>query len=108
LTADDFVRILSEPKNALVRQYTALMISDGVKLTFTRPALKRLAEIAEQVNNSTENIGARRLHTVMTTLLEDIMFEAPNKKKNITITPQLVNKRLAEIMENEDLSRYIL
>jgi len=103
LTAEDFVRILSEPKNALVKQYTA-----DVKLSFAKPALKRIAEIAEEVNTTTENIGARRLHTVMTTLLEDIMFEAPNEKKSVKITPQMVNKCLSDIIENEDLSRYIL
>ena len=108
LTAEDFVRILSEPKNALVKQYSALMASEDVKLSFTKPALKRISEIAEQVNNETENIGARRLHTVMTTLLEDIMFEAPNKKKSVSITPQMVDKRLSDIVDNEDLSRYIL
>ncbi len=108
LTAKDFFRILSEPKNALVKQYTALMASDDVKLSFVKPALKRIAEIAEEVNTNTENIGARRLHTVMTTLLEDIMFEAPNEKKSIKITPQMVNKCLSDIIENEDLSRYIL
>ena len=84
------------------------MASDDVKLSFVKPALKRIAEIAEEVNTSTENIGARRLHTVMSTLLEDIMFEAPNKKKSIKITPQMVNKCLSDIVENEDLSRYIL
>ncbi len=108
LSAADFIRILSEPKNALVKQYTALMASEGVKLSFDKAALKRIAEIAEQVNKSTENIGARRLHTVMTTLLEDIMFEAPDGKKNIKITAALVDKRLKEFLENEDLSRYIL
>jgi len=108
LTAEDFVRILSEPKNALVKQYTALMASEDVKLSFAKPALKRIAEIAEEVNTTTENIGARRLHTVMTTLLEDIMFEAPNEKKSVKITPQMVNKCLSDIIENEDLSRYIL
>ncbi len=108
LTAKDFVRILSEPRNALVKQYTALMASEDVKLSFAKPALKRIAEIAEEVNTNTENIGARRLHTVMTTLLEDIMLEAPNKKRSIKITPQMVNKCLSEIVENEDLSRYIL
>ncbi len=108
LTAKDFVRILSEPKNALIKQYTALMASEDVKLSFAKPALKRIAEIAEEVNTNTENIGARRLHTVMTTLLEDIMFEAPNKTKSVKITPQMVNKCLSDIIENEDLSRYIL
>jgi ATP-dependent HslUV protease ATP-binding subunit HslU len=108
LTAEDFVRILSEPQNALVKQYSALMASEDVKLTFDKAALNRIAKIAEQVNKSTENIGARRLHTVMSTLLEDIMFEAPNKKKNIRISTTIVNKRLNEYLEDEDLSRYIL
>ncbi|PKK84875.1 MAG: HslU--HslV peptidase ATPase subunit [candidate division Zixibacteria bacterium HGW-Zixibacteria-1] len=108
LTADDFVRILAEPKNALIKQYIALMASEGVNLSFDKGALKRIAEIAEQVNTSTENIGARRLHTIMTTLLEDIMFEAPNKRKNIRITAAIVDKMLSEILESEDLSRYIL
>jgi len=108
LTADDFVRILSEPKNALVTQYTALMESDGVRLKFEKAAMKRIAEIAEEVNTSTENIGARRLHTIMSTLLEDIMFEAPNARRNIRISAAMVNKRLADIVENEDLTRYIL
>jgi len=112
LTAEDFVRILSEPKNALLKQYTALMASEGVKLAFDKAAQKRIAEIAEEVNTTTENIGARRLHrrlhTIMTTLLEDIMFEAPNKRKSIRITALMVDKMLSEIIENEDLSRYIL
>ena len=108
LTASDFVRILSEPKNALVKQYTALMASEGVKLIFEKSALNRIAEIAEQVNTTTENIGARRLHTVLTTLLEDIMFDAPNSPKSIKISVAMVNKMLADILENEDLSRYIL
>jgi ATP-dependent HslUV protease ATP-binding subunit HslU len=108
LTAEDFFRILSEPKNALVKQYSALMASEGVKLTFTESALRRIAEIAEKVNTSTENIGARRLHTIMSTLLEDIMFDSPDGKKSIKIAPEMVNKKLAQIIENEDLSRYIL
>lgn len=108
LTAEDFVRILSEPRNALVKQYTALMGSEDVKLTFEKKALEKIAQIAEEVNKRTENIGARRLHTIMTTLLEEIMFEAPNGKKNIKITPKMVDDRLSEIVEDEDLSRYIL
>jgi ATP-dependent HslUV protease ATP-binding subunit HslU len=108
LTAEDFVRILVEPENALIKQYTALMASEEVKLTFEKMAVKRIAEIAEQVNKSNENIGARRLHTIMTTLLEDIMFEAPNKKRNIKITSSAVNKKLSAIIKDEDLSRYIL
>nr|MBN2276686.1 ATP-dependent protease ATPase subunit HslU [candidate division Zixibacteria bacterium] len=108
LTSEDFVRILSEPKNALVKQYIALMEADGVQLVFESKALNRIAEIAEQVNTETENIGARRLHTVMSTLLEDIMFDAPGKSKRIKITAALVDKRLKEIIQSEDLSRYIL
>ncbi len=108
LTADDFVRILSEPKNALIKQYSALMASEGVKLSFSDASLRKIAEIAEQVNTNTENIGARRLHTVMTNLLEDIMFDAPNGKKSIRITPEMVEKKLKDIIGDEDLSRYIL
>lgn len=108
LKAGDFFRILSEPENALVKQYAAIMASEGVRLSFTEGALKRIAEIAETVNTNTENIGARRLHTIMSTLLEDIMFEAPNSKKNIKITPEIVDRRLKEIIVDEDLSRYIL
>jgi ATP-dependent HslUV protease ATP-binding subunit HslU len=108
LTAKDFIRILSEPKNALVKQYTALMSSEKVKLSFEKKALKRIAEMAEIVNKKTENIGARRLHTVMSTLLEDIMFDAPDGKKSIKITEPMVNKKLSEYLEDEDLSRYIL
>jgi len=108
LTAKDFVRILSEPRNALVKQYTALMGSEDVKLSFEKKALEKIAQIAEEVNKRTENIGARRLHTIMTTLLEEIMFEAPNGKKNIKITPKMVDDRLSDIVEDEDLSRYIL
>jgi len=108
LSANEFVRILSEPKNALIKQYTALMATEGITLKFEDSALKRIAEIAEEVNTNTENIGARRLHTIMTTLLEDIMFETPVRKKSIKITQDLVNKRLADIIGDEDLSRYIL
>lgn len=108
LNAADFVRILSEPKNALVKQYSALMASEGVKLTFADSALQRIAEIAEQVNTNTENIGARRLHTIMSNLLEDIMFDCSDGKKGIRITPEIVTKKLADIIGDEDLSRYIL
>ncbi len=108
LDAKDFVKILTEPQNALIKQYVALLKAEDVNLTFDKKAIERIAEIAEQVNNSMENIGARRLHTVMTTLLEDIMFEAPAGQKNIRITVGMVNKKLGEIIEDEDLSRYIL
>ncbi len=107
LTADDFERILTEPKSALVLQYQALLKTEGVQLEFQKEAVRRIAEFAEQVNTETENIGARRLHTVLTTLLEDILFEPPAKKK-ITITAKMVEKTLASIIADEDLSRYIL
>jgi ATP-dependent HslUV protease ATP-binding subunit HslU len=108
LAAGDFERILTEPKNALIKQYQALLQSEGLELEFTPSAVKKIAEIAERVNRETENIGARRLHTVMTTLLEDLMFEPPARKKKVTITGAQVEKKLASIVENEDLSRYIL
>ncbi len=109
LTAKDFVRILTEPENALIKQYTALLASEGVKLTFTQDAIARIAEIAFQVNSETENIGARRLHTVMTTLLEDILFDLPNPKtKSVRIRAIDVERKLKDIVASKDLSRYIL
>ncbi|MBU1983973.1 ATP-dependent protease ATPase subunit HslU [bacterium] len=109
LGADEFYRILTEPRNALVRQYTALLATEGIELKFTRGALRELADMAHKVNQRTEDIGARRLHTLMTTLLDDILFDAPNvKRKRITITKQRVEKVLSEISENEDLARFIL
>jgi ATP-dependent HslUV protease ATP-binding subunit HslU len=109
LTADDFVRILTEPKNALITQYSALLATEGVKLSFTKGAIRELANTANLVNSRSENIGARRLHTVMTTLLESILFEVPDSKKApVKITAETVRKTLREIVENEDLSRYIL
>lgn len=108
LSADDFKRILTEPKNALVKQYQALLLSEGVKLTFTESAIDKLAELAERVNISTENIGARRLHTIMSALLEDIMFESPGGKKSVTINGKMVSDELKDLVEDEDLSRYML
>jgi len=108
LTAADFERILTEPRAALVKQYKALLETEGVELEFPPDAIKKIAEMAERVNMDSENIGARRLHTVMTTLLEDILFEPPVRKKKVIITAQMVEKRLAAIIENEDLSKYIL
>ncbi|MEW5995668.1 MAG: ATP-dependent protease ATPase subunit HslU, partial [Candidatus Zixiibacteriota bacterium] len=108
LTAEDFQRILTEPKSALVKQYQALLKAEGIDLEFTDGAIKKIAGYAERVNSESENIGARRLHTVMTTLLEDIMYEPPPRKKKVTITERAVEKRLAAIVEDEDLSRYIL
>jgi ATP-dependent HslUV protease ATP-binding subunit HslU len=109
LTEADFIRILKEPKSALVKQYTALLETEGIKLTFTDDAVVEVARNAAQVNESAENIGARRLHTIMEKLLEDISFEGPDlKKKNIKIDSAYVKKQLAEIVKDQDLSRYIL
>ena len=109
LTAEDFVRILTEPENALIKQYVALLATEGVDLVFVKGAVEEIARIASEVNERTENIGARRLHTVMTALLEEILFEAPdNKKGKIEITKERVRDTLKEIVEDEDLSRYIL
>ncbi len=108
LTAADFERILTEPKAALVKQYQALLLTEGVQLEFPPAAITKIAQIAERVNQETENIGARRLHTVMTKLLEEILFEPPTRKKKVVITAGMVEKRLSGIIENEDLSKYIL
>ncbi len=109
LTAGDFVRILTEPKNALIKQYIALLGTEGVEIQFENQAIEEIARIAHLVNERTENIGARRLHTVMTTLLEDIMFKIPETKmKKIVITKKLVEDTLKAIVEDKDLSRYIL
>ena len=109
LTEDDFVRILSEPKNALAKQYVALMDTEGLKLTLTPDALREVAKFAAQVNESAENIGARRLHTIMEKLLEEISFEGPDMvKKNVKVDAAYVRKQLADIVKDQDLSRYIL
>ncbi len=110
LTEEDFVRILTEPKNALVRQYQALVDAEGVHLDFTADGVKEVARIAADVNGRMENIGARRLHTVMTTLLEDILFDLPDvqPKGNITIDGSFVRDRLKSVVEDEDLRKYIL
>jgi ATP-dependent HslUV protease ATP-binding subunit HslU len=109
LGREDFVRILTEPRNALVRQYTALLSTEGVILDFTEDAIGRIADFATLVNERTENIGARRLHTVMEKLLDQISFEAPDMtEKSITIDGVYVDRMLSEIVRNEDLSRYIL
>ncbi|RKX23599.1 MAG: HslU--HslV peptidase ATPase subunit, partial [Candidatus Zixiibacteriota bacterium] len=108
LTATEFERILTEPKTALVKQYAALLKTEGVTLVFAKDGVKKIAEIAEEVNTRSENIGARRLHTIMMTLLEDILFEPPAKRQKVTITAKAVAKKLDAIIEDEDLSRYIL
>ncbi len=109
LTEEDFIRILKEPKNALVKQYQALLETEGIKLTFTDDALEEIARFAARVNESAENIGARRLHTIMEKLLEEISFEGPDlKKKVVKIDGAYVRKQLADIVKDQDLSRYIL
>ena len=109
LTRQDFVRILSEPQNALVRQYVELLKTEGVTLRFGADAVDAIAEIASEVNQRTENIGARRLYTVMEKLLEDISFTAPDMEaKEVVIDAEYVHARLAEVLKDEDLSRYIL
>ena len=109
LTTEDFYRILTEPKNALIKQYTALMGTEGVKLTFTDDAVAEIAALATQVNEDTENIGARRLHTIMEKVVEELSFEGPDlKKKTIRIDAKFVNKQLIDIVKDQDLSRYIL
>jgi ATP-dependent HslUV protease ATP-binding subunit HslU len=109
LSKEDFIRILTEPQNALIRQYTALMDTEGVKLVFSTDAIERLAEIATTVNEKTENIGARRLHTIMERLLEDISFEASERRgEQIDIDAAYVSLRLDDFIKDEDLSRYIL
>jgi ATP-dependent HslUV protease ATP-binding subunit HslU len=109
LTTDDFIRILKEPKNALVKQYIALLETEGIKLTFTDEALQEIAKFAATVNEATENIGARRLHTIMEKLLDEISFEGPDlKKKVVRIDAPYVQKQLTDIVKNQDLSRYIL
>jgi ATP-dependent HslUV protease ATP-binding subunit HslU len=109
LNEADFIRILKEPKSALVKQYTALLETEGIKLSFAEDSIAEIARIAAQVNESAENIGARRLHTIMEKLLEDISFDGPDlKKKNIRIDAAYVKKQLSEIVKDQDLSRYIL
>jgi ATP-dependent HslUV protease ATP-binding subunit HslU len=109
LTTEDFIRILKEPKGALVKQYTALLETEGIKLSFTDDALEEIAGFASTVNEQTENIGARRLHTIMEKLLDEISFEGPDlKKKNVRLDGGYVRKQLADIVKNQDLSRYIL
>jgi ATP-dependent HslUV protease ATP-binding subunit HslU len=109
LTMDDFIRILTEPKSSLVKQYTALLETEGVKLEFTKDALEEIARFAFRVNEGTENIGARRLHTIMERVLDEISFSAPEKKgEQFTVDAAYVGKMLADIVKDQDLSRYIL
>ncbi|MFG1491167.1 AAA family ATPase, partial [Oceanospirillum sp. HFRX-1_2] len=108
LTPDDFKRILTEPKAALTVQYQELMKTEGLDIEFTEDGISRIAEIAYQVNEGTENIGARRLHTVMERLLESISFEAADIQNKVTIDTDYVNKQLNDLAMDEDLSRFIL
>jgi ATP-dependent HslUV protease ATP-binding subunit HslU len=109
LTQKDFVKILTHPRTALIKQYTALLNTEGVDLKFERAAINEIARVATEVNMSMENIGARRLHTILTTLLEDILFEQPEGvDKQVTITKELVRGKVEAIAKDQDLSRYIL
>jgi len=109
LSKDDFRQILTQPKNALIRQYIELLKTEGVTLNFSEKAIDKIAEIAEEINSRTENIGARRLHTIMELLLEEISYTAPDiKGQTIEITPEYVDQRLSDVVEDQDLSRYIL
>jgi ATP-dependent HslUV protease ATP-binding subunit HslU len=110
LTEEDFYKILTQPKNALIKQYSELLKTENVKLNFDDDAICEIARISAEVNEQVENIGARRLHTVLTNILEEIMFNVPDKNKNskITITKEQVTEKLSKIIKNRDLSRYIL
>lgn len=108
LSTDDFIQILSEPQNALIKQYSALMETENIELTFTDDAIRAIAETASYVNSKAENIGARRLHTIMSTLLEDMLFDAPELDNKINITGEFVRETLKNIVEDEDLRKFIL
>ena len=110
LNEEDFYKILTMPENALIKQYTALLATEGIEINFNEDAIREIAKVATEVNDQVENIGARRLHTIMTTLLEDILFDVPDKivEKNIRITRELVHEKLNKIVKDRDLSKYIL
>ena len=109
LTTEDFMRILTEPENALTKQYIALLETEGVKLSFNEDGIREICKNATEVNTRTENIGARRLHTIMTTLLEDILFNVPDEMvEDVEITAEFVQNTLDKIVKDQDLSRYIL
>lgn len=109
LSKDDFVKILTEPKNALIKQYIALIGTDNIKVTFTIEAIEAIATIAYKVNHETQNIGARRLHTILEKLLEELLYEGPDMEMGeVTITESYVNERIGNIAQDKDLSRYIL
>jgi ATP-dependent HslUV protease ATP-binding subunit HslU len=109
LTAHDLEKILTEPEHALLRQYIALLGADHIEVDFEAEAITRIAEIAAKVNEDTEDIGARRLHTLMERVLEDLLFEAPDiGQQKIVITPHYVDEKVGAIVQNKDLSKYIL
>jgi ATP-dependent HslUV protease ATP-binding subunit HslU len=109
LDADDFFRILREPQNSLIRQYEALLQTEGVNLEFSEAAIQAIARICQRVNEESENIGARRLHTLMEYLLEDISFRASEcEERTVTFDAEVIESRLANIIENRDLGKYIL
>ena len=109
LTTDDFVNILTKPKNALIKQYVELLNTEDIELVFADDAISEIAETAQNVNESTENIGARRLHTIMEKMLDDISFEAPDMtEQKIVIDANYVKDKIADIVKDRDLSRYIL
>ncbi len=109
LVQEDFIRILTEPKSSLTKQYVALLATEGVELSFSADAVDSLAEFAFQVNQRTQNIGARRLYTIMERLLEELSFEAPEMKRGrVDINAAYVRKRLHDVAEDEDLSKFIL
>ncbi|MBI2419899.1 MAG: AAA family ATPase, partial [Ignavibacteriales bacterium] len=110
LTEQDFIKILTLPQNALLKQYSALLATEGVELTFQDDAIAEIAKIAHDVNEQVENIGARRLHTILTTLLDEILFNVPDniEERKFTISAEMVNSKLDSIVKNRDLSKYIL
>ncbi len=109
MSKDDFVKILTEPNNALIKQYIAIIGTDNIKVTFTIEAIEKIAEIAYRVNHETDNIGARRLHTILEKLLEDLLFEGPDMQMGeITITEAYVEEKVGKIVADKDLSQYIL
>ena len=109
LSTADFIRILTEPENALVKQNTALLSTESVKATFTKGAIEEISKMATEVNQRAENIGARRLHTIMSTLLEDVLYQLPDPEvKTIKITAEMVRDKLKDIVEDDDLAKYIL
>lgn len=109
LTDEEFYRVLVEPDNALIKQYKALLETEGIQIEFSDYAIRKIAEVAYEVNQNTDNIGARRLHTILEKLLEDLSFEAPEiAMGEILITPQYVEEKLGAISRNKDLSRFIL